>query len=53
MTLFQFRTSRGRNILSAAIYCGTLFLWWGQSHTSHLNLYRPAPSQLGAGRWAW
>jgi hypothetical protein len=56
MTL-TLRLPNGRNVLSAAIYGGTLFLWVGRAVGQHRSwsfiLNDASPSQTGFGRWSW
>jgi hypothetical protein len=58
MTL-TLRFPNGRNVLSAAIYGGTLFLWVGRAVGQHRSwswsfiLNDASLSQTGSGRWSW
>jgi hypothetical protein len=56
MTL-TLRLPNGRNVLSAAIYDGTLFVWIGRAVGQHRSwsfiLNDASPSQTGFGRWSW
>ena len=54
---FKFTGPRGRNFLSAALYCRhdgsrVLVVWIG-THEFKTVIERPASSWTGAGQWRW
>ncbi len=54
MTLLELRLPNQRNVLSAAVYSGILFLWVGRRRRAlSFVLSGPACSFTGAGRWSW